>query len=125
MAKMRVLRTPEERFAAVSFYAAKYAQITPELRMAFVDEGNADAKETMLLLHGEPTWSYLYRKMIPGLVDAGYRVIAPDLIGFGRSDKPADMADYTFANQVRWVTKLVEHLDLRHTTFFGQGKRNY
>eukprot|EP00935_MAST-01C_sp_MAST-1C-sp1_P001365 g1365.t1 len=110
----------DERFAAVSFFPAEYFQLTPELRMAYIDQGPSDAKETMFLLHGEPTWSYLYRKMIPGLVDAGYRVVAPDLIGFGRSDKPADMAEYTYAKQVEWVTTLVKHLDLQQTTFFGQ-----
>ena len=119
---MHVLRTPDERFAFVDFYTPKYAQITPELRMAYVDEGPRGAAETILLLHGEPTWSYLYRKMIPGLVQAGYRVIAPDLIGFGRSDKPSSQDDYTYARQVAWVAELVghKHLDLRAATFFGQ-----
>ena len=78
--------------------------------MAYVEEGSG-AAGTFLLLHGEPTWGYLYRRMIPPLVDAGYRIIAPDLIGFGRSDKPTDRAAYTYANHVRWLTEFVGGLD--------------
>ena len=78
--------------------------------MAYVDEGPGNAG-TFLLLHGEPTWSYLYRRMIPPLVEAGYRVVAPDLIGFGRSDKPTDRAAYTYAGHVAWLTEFVGGLD--------------
>jgi haloalkane dehalogenase len=74
----------------------------------------------VLLLHGEPTWSYLYRTMIPPLVEAGHRVVAPDLVGFGRSDKPAARDDYTYARHVAWVRDLIEQLDLRDITLFGQ-----
>ncbi len=75
----------------------------------------------ILLMHGEPSWSYLYRKMIPILVGAGHRVIAPDLVGFGRSDKPSEQSDYTYARHVAWMQALlIDHLDLTDATFFGQ-----
>ena len=90
------------------------------LRMAYLDEGPADARP-VLLLHGEPTWSYLYRKMIPPLLDAGLRVIAPDLVGFGRSDKPAAQDDYTYARHVAWLSDLVVRvLDVQHAVLFCQ-----
>jgi haloalkane dehalogenase len=73
-----------------------------------------------MLLHGEPTWSYLYRKMIPGLVAAGHRVLAPDLIGFGRSDKPTEQSDYSFARHVAWARAWIQAVELRGATFFGQ-----
>ncbi len=72
--------------------------------MAYVDEGPVD-RPVMLLLHGEPTWSFLYRNMIPHFVDAGMRVIAPDLIGFGRSDKPIERSAYTYATHMSWLTQ--------------------
>jgi haloalkane dehalogenase len=109
---MNVLRTPDERFVDLPGYpwAAKYAETSDGLRMAYVDEG---AGQTVLLLHGEPSWSYLYRTMIPVLVDAGYRVVAPDLIGFGRSDKPSEQEDYTYARHVEWLRSVVfDALDL-------------
>ena len=117
-----VLRTPDERFAAITDYpyAAHYIDVEPGLRMAYVDAGPADATETVFLLHGEPMWGYLYRSMIPPLVEAGLRVIVPDLIGFGRSDKPIEQTDYTYSNHVRWVNTLIEQLDLTNMTFFGQ-----
>jgi haloalkane dehalogenase len=88
--------------------------------MARVDEGPADARP-VLLLHGEPSWSYLYRWMIPPLLDAGLRVVAPDLIGFGRSDKPLERSDYTYENHMRWLTDLVVgELDLRDAILFCQ-----
>lgn len=95
-----VLRTPEARFADIADYPWEphYLEVEPGLRMAYVDAGPADATETVLLLHGEPTWGYLYRKMIPPLVEAGHRVIVPDLIGFGRSDKPTDPEAYTYTS---------------------------
>ena len=79
--------------------------------MHYVDEGPHDGPP-VVLLHGEPTWSYLYRTMIPPLVAAGHRVLAPDLIGFGRSDKPTRMDDYTYLRHVEWVTDWFEQLDL-------------
>jgi haloalkane dehalogenase len=88
--------------------------------MHHLDEGDPDATP-IVLMHGEPSWSYLYRKMIPPLVDAGYRVIAPDLVGFGRSDKPTETADYTYARHVEWARSLlVDHLDLRDAVLFAQ-----
>jgi haloalkane dehalogenase len=98
---MEILRTPEERFAAIPDFAwpVRYLDDLPGyegLRTALVDTGAGDGAETFLCLHGEPTWSYLYRRMIPIWVAAGHRVIAPDLLGFGRSDKPVDDAVYTF-----------------------------
>ena len=87
--------------------------------MHFVDEGPAEAPP-VFLLHGEPTWSYLYRKMIPGLVAAGHRVIAPDLVGFGRSDKPTERGDYSVARHVGWVRECMQRIGLRDATFFGQ-----
>jgi haloalkane dehalogenase len=120
-------RTPDERFENLPDFAyrANYAEVVDpsggeSLRMAYLDEGPRDG-DVVLLLHGEPSWSYLYRFMIPGLVGAGHRVVAPDLIGFGRSDKPIDREDYTFARHVEWTRELLlEHLDLADITFFGQ-----
>jgi haloalkane dehalogenase len=117
---MKILRTPDERFVDLPGYpfVPNYLQLG-ELRMHYVDEGPRNAP-VVLMLHGEPTWSYLYRKMIPPVVAAGYRVIAPDLIGFGRSDKPADMADYSYQRHVDWVLGCIEALDLRDITLFCQ-----
>jgi len=123
---MEILRTPDERFADLPDWpwAPHYADVRADgepVRMAYVDEAPADARRPVLLLHGEPSWSYLYRSMIAPLVDAGLRVVAPDLIGFGRSDKPADRDDYTYARHVAWVTDLViGQLDLRDVVLFGQ-----
>lgn len=117
---MTALRTPDERFANLPGYdfEAHYADIDG-LRMHYVDTGPRDA-DVMLLLHGEPSWSYLYRHMIPPLRDAGFRVVAPDLIGFGKSDKPAKKSDYSFAGHVDWMREFVETLDLNHVTLFCQ-----
>ena len=123
---MQSLRTPDERFVDLPGYAYEphYVTITDgeggELRVHYLDEGPADAP-TVLLMHGEPSWCYLYRHMIPVLVNAGLRVVAPDLVGFGRSDKPAEMSDYTYGRHVAWMHEaLFGHLDLRGITFFGQ-----
>ena len=119
---MKVLRTPDECFAALPDYpfAPHYADVSDGLRVHYLDEGPSDAAP-VLLLHGEPSWSFLYRKMIPVLAAAGHRVVAPDLVGFGRSDKPADQADYSFQRHVDWMSELVfDRLDLRGITFFGQ-----
>ena len=115
-----VLRTPEARFASLPDfpYAPHYTELGG-LRVAHIDEGPRDAP-AVLLMHGEPTWSYLYRKMIPVLVAAGHRVIAPDLVGFGRSDKPASAADYSYLNHVRWMNAWLEANDLRRLTLFCQ-----
>ena len=86
------------------------------LRMHYLDEGNG---QIVLCLHGQPSWSYLYRKMIPPLVEAGYRVVAPDLIGFGKSDKPTDRGSYTYANHVGWMKSFIETLDLSGMTLVG------
>jgi len=108
---MDALRTPDDRFTDLPgfAFAPHYVEVPAGdgsgdlLRVHYVDEGPPDADETVLLLHGEPTWSYLYRHMIPGLAGAGHRVVAPDLVGFGRSDKPAARTDYTYARLVEWT----------------------
>ena len=120
-----VLRTPDERFAALPGFAypPHYAEIEDRrfgsLRMAYADEGPRDAPP-VLMLHGEPTWSYLYRKMIQPVVAAGYRAVAPDHIGFGRSDKPAERTDYSYQAYVDWLRQFVEALDLRRITLVCQ-----
>jgi haloalkane dehalogenase len=116
-----VLRTPEERFANLRDFPFQPQYATVDgMRMHFIDE-NPTGRETVVLLHGEPTWSYLYRKMIPILVDAGFRVIAPDLIGFGRSDKPVSLEDYSYARHVDWTRSLLlDTLGLSDITLFGQ-----
>jgi haloalkane dehalogenase len=118
---MKVLRTPEQRFARLPDFpfAPQYHQVTPELRLHYVDEGPRDAP-TVLMLHGEPTWSYLYRHMIPPVVNAGLRALAPDLIGFGKSDKPAARGDYSYNGQVAWMQAWLEALDLRDITLVCQ-----
>ena len=117
---MKVLRTPDARFENLPGYsfAANYV-VVDSLRMHYVDEGPRDGA-VVLLLHGEPSWSYLYRHMIPPLRDAGFRVIAPDLIGFGKSDKPANKGDYSYAGHVDWMRTFVEMLDLNDITLFCQ-----
>jgi haloalkane dehalogenase len=123
---MQTLRTPDDRFADLPDFAypPNYADVPdPDggtLRMAWVEDGPADG-EPVLLLHGEPSWSFLYRKMIPLLAGAGLRVVAPDLVGFGRSDKPAEASDHSYARHVEWVRALVFGvLDLRRVTLVGQ-----
>lgn len=118
---MTVLQTPEDRFHNLPGYpfAPHYAEVASGLRMHYVDEGNADAP-VVLLLHGEPSWSYLYRKMIPGIVAAGYRAIAPDLIGFGKSDKPTERSDYTYQTHLKWLSTLLVQLDLKNIHLFCQ-----
>lgn len=115
------VRTPDAQFANLPGYAfaPSYITVDGDLRMHYVDVGPADG-HPILLLHGEPSWSYLYRKMITPLAAAGYRVIAPDLIGFGRSDKPTNRSDYTYTRHVNWVEELLLALDLQQITLFGQ-----
>ncbi|CAB4720734.1 unannotated protein [freshwater metagenome] len=120
-----VLRTPDERFADLPGYpfAPQYVEVEAEgvapLRMHYLDEGPAGGP-VALLLHGQPTWSYLYRHVVPVLVAEGIRVIAPDMVGFGRSDKPVERTDYTFARHVGWMQSLVTRLDLREITLVAQ-----
>jgi haloalkane dehalogenase len=122
---MEFVRTPDERFANLNGYpfTPNYIDVDAgdgsQLRMHYLDEGPADG-ELILCLHGQPSLSYLYRKMIPILAGAGYRVVAPDLIGFGRSDKPTNRADYTYANHVSWLGQLVTQLDLNQITMMCQ-----
>ncbi|MGI8662247.1 MAG: haloalkane dehalogenase [Acidimicrobiales bacterium] len=123
---MRTLRTPDERFVDLPGFGfdPHYADIDDldggELRVHYLDEGPAGAAP-VVLFHGDPSWCYLYRKMIPVLVDAGHRVIAPDLVGFGRSDKPANRGDYSYARHVEWMRLLLfDRLDLAEITVFGQ-----
>ena len=123
---MQVLRTPDERFEALPDFdfTPHYAEVPDgdggTLRMHYLDEGPADGP-VVLLMHGEPSWSFLYRTMIPVLTDAGLRCIAPDLVGFGRSDKPTERDDYSYARHVEWVRHLVlDVLALEDITFFGQ-----
>lgn len=114
------VRTPDERFLGLDDFAyePQHADVDG-LRMAYVDVGDRDAP-TLLLMHGEPTWSYLYRRMIPPLVAAGYRCVAPDLIGFGRSDKPTSQEDYTYARHVAWVESFVQAVGLHDVVLFAQ-----
>ncbi|HEX4951149.1 MAG TPA: haloalkane dehalogenase [Blastocatellia bacterium] len=115
-----VLRTPDERFANLpEFPFQPHYKDIAGYRMHYLDEGPPKG-EVILLLHGEPTWCYLYRKMIPVLTQAGFRCIVPDLIGFGRSDKPVQKATHTYKFHVDAVTALVKALKLKNVTFFGQ-----
>jgi haloalkane dehalogenase len=124
---MEILRTPDDCFADLPGwpYAPRYTEVDAgdgsgaRLRLHHVDEGPPDAAP-VLCLHGEPSWGYLYRKMIPVLVAAGHRVVVPDLVGFGRSDKPAERDDYTYQRHVDWMTAWMLALDLRHITLVCQ-----
>ncbi len=131
---MDILRTPDEQFNDLPDwpYEPNYVEVPAEpggagesesdqtLRVHYIDEGPADAAP-ILLMHGEPSWGYLYRHMIPPLVAAGHRVVVPDQVGFGRSDKPAAQSDYSYARHVAWMSSLVyDHLDLSNATMFGQ-----
>jgi len=124
---MESLRTPNERFARLPGFpfSPRYVEVAdptggPPLRAAYVDEGPREGAP-VLLVHGEPSWSFLYRRVIAGLAAAGRRVVAPDMIGFGRSDKPTNREDYTYASHVEWMRELLfDHLGLSDVTFFGQ-----
>lgn len=122
---MKFVRTPEERFEGLFEYpfSPNYIEVDDfeggTLRMHYLDEGPEDG-EIILLMHGQPSWSYLYRKMIPILTKAGLRCIAPDLIGFGKSDKPTSQDNYTYANHVAWVKELITKIDLKNITLMGQ-----
>ena len=122
---MDYLRTPDDRFEGLEGFdfAPNYVDVDDteggRLRVHYLDEGPGEAAP-VLCLHGEPTWSYLYRKMIPVLTGAGHRVIAPDQIGFGRSDKPTERSDYTYARHVKWMGDTVRQLDLTNITLVCQ-----
>jgi haloalkane dehalogenase len=123
---MRLLRTPEERFESLPGYpfTPNYLLVQDrwddvEVRVHFVDEGEP-SEQPVLMLHGEPSWSFLYRKMIPAFVAAGYRALAPDLPGFGKSDKPAAREDYTYARHVAWMQDWLRALDLRNIVLICQ-----
>jgi len=123
--RMKALRTPDARFQELEgfSYEPRYTDVPDGsdgvLRIHHIDEGPADGP-VVLCMHGQPTWSYLYRHMIPILVGAGLRVIAPDLVGFGRSDKPATREDYTYNAQVGWMNAWLVANDLQGVTFVGQ-----
>lgn len=124
-AAIEALRTPDERFADLPDfdYPVFYADDLPGyegLRAAWVDAGPADADQVFLCLHGEPSWSFLYRRMIPVFLESGARVVAPDLFGFGRSDKPVNQSDYSFDFHRGHLLALVERLDLRNITLVVQ-----
>lgn len=117
---MEILRTPEERFIDLPDYAFGSHYVTVDgLRIHYVDEGPRDG-QVVLMLHGEPSWSFLYRHMIPLFVGAGFRAVAPDLVGFGKSDKPAQMGDYSYQRHVDWMTAWVEAVGLRDINLVGQ-----
>jgi haloalkane dehalogenase len=124
--RVQVLRTPEERFTNLPDfpYQPQHAEVAdPDggtLRMAWVEAGPPDGPP-VVLLHGEPTWSYLYRSVLPPLAEAGFRVIVPDLVGFGRSDKPASVDDHSYARHVGWLAELLlDRMTLRGATLLGQ-----
>ncbi|WP_370969982.1 haloalkane dehalogenase [Amycolatopsis sp. cg9] len=126
MGLVRLLRTPEDRFTDLPDFPfePKYAELDDPhggvIRVGYVEAGPADGP-VVLLLHGEPSWSYLYRKVLPVLASAGLRAIAPDLVGFGRSDKPGDLADHTYARHVEWMRGFAfDALDLHDVTLVGQ-----
>lgn len=114
------VRTPDARFERLPDYPfmPRYVEVDG-LRMHYVDEGPREASP-VLLLHGEPSWSFLYRHMIRDLIEAGHRAVAPDLIGFGKSDKPTRRSDYTVARHVRWLQSFIDQLALDDITLFGQ-----
>ncbi len=118
---MKALRTPDARFENLPDYnfAPFYCEVGGGLRLHYVDAG-PKAGRTIILMHGEPSWSYLYRFMISQLTDAGYRVLAPDLIGFGKSDKPTELSDYTYSAHVSWMQAWLNHVDVQDAVLFCQ-----
>ncbi len=123
---MKTLRTPDDRFSGLAGFDFEphYSDVPDQdggsLRMHYLDEGDRNG-DIVVLLHGEPSWCYLYRTMIPVLTEAGLRCIAPDLVGFGRSDKPAERSDYTYARHVEWMRSLLlDRLGIDKATMFGQ-----
>lgn len=118
---MNVLRTADARFDHLPGYpfAPHYLDVDAGVRLHYVDEGPTDGAP-IVMLHGEPSWSYLYRKMIPVFAAAGFRALAPDLVGFGKSDKPTDPRDYTYARHVEWIRRWLVALDVRGATLVCQ-----
>lgn len=118
---MRILTTDEARFAGLPDYpfASHYLEVQPGLRMHYVDEGPRH-NNPVVMLHGEPSWSYLYRHIIPRVAAAGHRVLAPDLVGFGKSDKPAEVNDYSYERHMAWLTHWLTTLDLKNITLVCQ-----
>ena len=120
MEKLKILRTPDDRFESLPDfpYLPLYVEL-PELRVHYVEAGPPEA-DPVVLMHGEPSWSFLYREVIPIIAGAGYRVIAPDLVGFGRSDKPVERAAYTYQRHVEWMWATLDGLRLERMTLVGQ-----
>ncbi|MFX0021262.1 MAG: haloalkane dehalogenase [Candidatus Hermodarchaeota archaeon] len=117
---MKLLRTPDERFENLPDYPFKPNYLNVDgIRIHYIDDGPRNA-EVILLMHGEPSWSYLYRHMIPILLEARFRIIAPDLVGFGRSDKPTEKSDHTYRRHVQWISSFINILDLENITLFCQ-----
>lgn len=118
---MEKLRTPDERFNGLPDYPFEpnYATVGDDLRLHYVDEGAKNARP-VLMMHGEPSWSFLYRHMIPPVAEAGFRAIAPDLIGFGKSDKPTETSDYSYNSHVEWMLEWFDSLDLSGVVLFCQ-----
>ncbi len=119
---MEILYTPEHRFKNIVDYpfAGRYHEIEQGLTIHYLDEGDPQSRETVLMIHGEPSWSYLYRSMIPVLVNAGYRCVVPDLIGFGKSAKPTSTSDYSYALHIQWTHNWLQSLELANITLFAQ-----
>lgn len=124
---MQILRTPDDRFAILPDFdfAPQYAEVptgdgSGSLRVHYLDEGTGNSGETLLLMHGEPSWCFLYRHMIPTLTAAGHRILAPDLPGFGRSDKPTPRSEYTYQRHVDWMSAWLVGLDLNDLTLVCQ-----
>ena len=122
---MKIKRTPDERFADLQDFPFEphYAEVQDgdggRLRIHYLDEGDPSA-DPIVLMHGNPAWCYLYRKLIPALVAAGHRVVTPDLVGFGRSDKPTEYDDYSYLRHVSWMQQWLEQVDLERITVFCQ-----
>ena len=118
---MKTLRTPDSRFENLPDYPFEphYATVGEELRLHYVDHGPRDG-QVVIMMHGEPSWSFLYRHMIANVAAAGYRVIAPDLIGFGKSDKPTETSDYTYTRHVDWMSDWFAQMDITNAVLFCQ-----
>ena len=122
---MKALRTPDDRFDVIPDYPFEphYVTVGDNLRLHYVDHGPKDAtknKGVVIMMHGEPSWSFLYRHMIKNVAAAGFRVLAPDLIGFGKSDKPSETSDYTYTRHVGWMTDWLTQMDIKNAVLFCQ-----
>lgn len=118
---MKALRTSDDSFANIPDYpfAPHYVTVGDNLRLHYVDHGHEDAP-VVIMMHGEPSWSFLYRHMIKNVAAAGFRVLAPDLIGFGKSDKPTETSDYTYTRHVGWMTDWLTQMDVKDAVLFCQ-----